>query len=332
MSPSLALFVTVSTLYLITRVTAENVSVEMYARGFDQNATYGQISFIKLNNGPNLISEYFPRGHTAVVFKQETGDYYDTFSSDTCLCSETGYQQNDAAMVNYLQSLPDDTIVAIVTYADANGGFNTTKLLQSWGCDVPQLNYRESFVYLGTPNSNIPSWQRCKKHAQFMAPIHETYDVDLDEDGYAVDSAEENGVTPLMIGLICMTVVLLLVCGVMVELLIERRKKQKEAKAMNEKLEMQQVPPEETKAGPGGGEEVEVKQSVEVDQEKEDVLQLEVHEVASKGDALPGQSRGSEDEESEDEMYKEPEDAYIDQQEGVDDAATTTETHTATTK
>ena len=161
------------------------ISFEMYSRGLDQSISpYGIFSYIKVDGSNDLTafdtSNGFKRGHNVVIINQTNGQFIDSVTFDTSDWNSNMYQANDQALAQYLKALPSDNIiVAVVVWDDGDGGFRTHSILQSWGCSVPMLLDREPFIFIGSPNSHIPSWQTCKKNEKSGPVIHDTYVVDL---------------------------------------------------------------------------------------------------------------------------------------------------------
>eukprot|EP01083_Nonionella_stella_P145322 455131_1 len=160
-------------------ILCSTISIEVYSRGRDQAYINGiNYSFIKINGGADATvdsnSASFDRGHKVVVIDELTGAVVDSVGYDTCECY-TNHAASDSALANYLTNVQSNRIVVIVVHDDADGAPNTASVLQSFGCSEQTLARRESFIFIGTPDATIPSWQICTKHTRYASAILGTY-------------------------------------------------------------------------------------------------------------------------------------------------------------
>eukprot|EP01083_Nonionella_stella_P103038 293962_1 len=137
--------------------------ISLYSSGYDQSGDESSITFA----GDDLMT--ISRGHNIAILDATTFNVIDTATFDT--------HPSDAADVEgaaYLDAIPSDNrIVAIVTYIEAYRDWAIAKKLEEWGCpfDTAELAYGESFIFLGTPNSEIPSWQKCEFSGRYEDPV-----------------------------------------------------------------------------------------------------------------------------------------------------------------
>ena len=164
-------------------VFKDTITIEMYSRGYDQSDSHGVYSWIKIDGGDDLTvyssNGYRNRGHNVVVISEITGDVVDSVTYDTSPWNPLS-RQNDNDLTAYLHTIsPNDTIVAIVIWDDGEGASNATVVLQSWGCSLPKVQHRESFIFIGTPNIDNPSWQKCQISQQYSVAIYDSFTIDL---------------------------------------------------------------------------------------------------------------------------------------------------------
>eukprot|EP01083_Nonionella_stella_P086490 240324_1 len=137
--------------------------IALYSSGYDQSGDESSITFA----GDDLMT--ISRGHNIAILDATTFNVIDTATFDT--------HPSDAADVEgaaYLDAIPSDNrIVAIVTYIEAYRDWAIARKLEEWGCpfDTAELAYGESFIFIGTPNSEIPSWQKCEFSGRYEDPI-----------------------------------------------------------------------------------------------------------------------------------------------------------------
>eukprot|EP01084_Bolivina_argentea_P124844 221230_1 len=137
-------------------------------------------SFIKVN-GNDYHSTGLQRGLSVVVLdqnnpniliKSKTFDFWGGTATDL-ECSE------------WLNAIDPNKIVIMVvqdTVMDHEYITNTTNIINSWGCNINSLEYRESFIFIGKASSNnIPEWTYCMKKLRFSnSSIFKTFQLKTD--------------------------------------------------------------------------------------------------------------------------------------------------------
>eukprot|EP01083_Nonionella_stella_P206600 751326_1 len=157
----------------------DTLTLEMHSRGFDQPQTHGANSFIKMDGIDVSVTNAYGnhRGHSVVVINEITGELMGSVGYDTAFTADVGW---DNQLSTYLNTIPpNDRIVAIVTFDEASGSSISSSIIESWGCYDASLGDRESFLFIGTPNAETPSWQTCTISGQYDSPIYGTYIVPL---------------------------------------------------------------------------------------------------------------------------------------------------------
>eukprot|EP01083_Nonionella_stella_P206599 751324_1 len=159
----------------------DTLTLEMYSRGYEQPQTHnvGSNSFIKMDGiGITVTNAYGTRrGHSVVVINEITGELMDSVCYDTVDSEGVDW---DSQLSTYLNAIPpNDRIVAIVTFDDASRSSISSGIIESWGCPDASLEWRESFLFVGTPNAETPSWQTCTLNGQYDLPIYGSYIVPL---------------------------------------------------------------------------------------------------------------------------------------------------------
>eukprot|EP01083_Nonionella_stella_P020419 56621_1 len=174
------LYMFVMTFVLANAAFKDSISIDLYAYGFEQSHTAGVMGgYIKVDGVdrkvPNSFGNY--RGHKVVVISEITGEVLDSVAYDTYLGT---VPSQDPALSTYLNTIPsNDRIVAIVTADEASGAPLSNNILQSWGCPDATIDFRESFIFLGTPSTTIASWQTCQIHPVNGQAIYLSQTVDL---------------------------------------------------------------------------------------------------------------------------------------------------------
>eukprot|EP01083_Nonionella_stella_P084825 234882_1 len=135
--------------YILAIVSCNALCIKMYATAYDQTETHGSSAFIDVNH-VRVTSGL--RGHNVVVLN--AAGEYESFQA-----FDTFWRDADAPLEAYLQSIPANKTVAIVTQ---DSGFRianyyvqaSAALLESWGCANAYLGNTDSLLFLGAPTSN----------------------------------------------------------------------------------------------------------------------------------------------------------------------------------